>query len=91
MSGVYMTKTEAPLNHTHPDYRKYNQTYFLVYSIPLKKKKVCHNSWSGSRRPVNHVSLKVRCVDHLSPEQTVIRGEVSTETERVSVSSYLRE
>ena len=40
MSGVYMTKTEAPLNHTHPDYIKYNQTYFLVYSIPLKKKKL---------------------------------------------------
>ena len=90
MSGVYMTKTEAAYNHTHPDYRKYSQTYFLVYSIPLKKK-VCHNLWSGSWRPVNHVSLRVRCADHLSPEQTVIRGEVSTETERVSVSSYLRE
>lgn len=47
VSAVYMTKTEAPCNHTHPDYRKYSQTYFLVYSIPLRKKG-CHNSWSGS-------------------------------------------
>ena len=37
------------------------------------------------------MSLKVRCADHLSPEQTVTHGEVSTETERMSNSGYLRE